>query len=253
MIGMIVVNYEYILILFVIFLGGFARTYFGFGEALVSMPLLALIGLDLHTAISVIGLAGVLVAAFKIFLDFKSIQYQLLIILLVGSAIGVPIGIWILNFANVEYIQIMLGYFLVLYGVYAFSKNVFYKNTQPFILHNKIWGAIAGMISGVLGSLYNSHGVPIVIYATLTRWSVKTLSSTIQAHFLITAIFVVMGQGIGGIWTNQTWFIFSMAVPILICSVIAGKILIKVTSNRSFDTWLYLFIIALGIVLAMPK
>ncbi len=62
-----------------------------------------------------------------------------------------------------------------------------------------------------------------------------------------------MGEGMGGIWTNQTWPIFIIAVPILICSVITGKILMKITSNRSFDTWLYLFIIILGIVLVMPK
>lgn len=56
-----------VLILFAIFLGGLVRTYFGFGEALVSMPLLTLIGLDIHTSVSVIGLAGILVASFNIF------------------------------------------------------------------------------------------------------------------------------------------------------------------------------------------
>ncbi|PUZ34645.1 sulfite exporter TauE/SafE family protein, partial [Staphylococcus cohnii] len=49
-------------ILISIFLGGLVRTYFGFGEALVSMPLLALIGLNLHTSISLVGLAGLTVA-----------------------------------------------------------------------------------------------------------------------------------------------------------------------------------------------
>ncbi|MFQ3906256.1 hypothetical protein ABLV94_13995 [Staphylococcus sp. Mo2-7] len=46
----------FIFILLAIFLGALVRTYFGFGEALISMPLLALIGLDIKTAISLVGI-----------------------------------------------------------------------------------------------------------------------------------------------------------------------------------------------------
>lgn len=55
-----------ILSLLAIFLGGLVRTYFGFGEALISMPLLALIGLETHTTISLVGLAGLFLSLIHI-------------------------------------------------------------------------------------------------------------------------------------------------------------------------------------------
>ena len=99
-------------------------------------------------------------------------------------------------------IAVMIGVLILLMLIMWFKLNTF------------IALIITSMLTGVLGSLYNSHGVPVVIYSTLTGLSVKTLSSTIQVHFLITAILVVIGQGTGDIWTSTTLpFIFlSMSV-----------------------------------------
>jgi hypothetical protein len=50
-----------------------------------------------------------------------------------------------------------------------------------------------------------NHMISINKISTPTGLSVKTLSSTIQVHFLITAILVVIGQGTGDIWTELVW------------------------------------------------
>ncbi|WP_436951236.1 sulfite exporter TauE/SafE family protein [Staphylococcus shinii] len=235
-----------ILSLLAIFLGGLVRTYFGFGEALISMPLLALIGLETHTTISLVGLAGLFVASLNIFSDYRNIKYSVLFIMLAGSLVGIPIGIWILRYFNTDIVQIMLGGFLIIYGTYALSKYFFLNNRIRIVLKSNIWSGITGVVSGTLGSLYNSHGVPVVIYGTLSSWHIKDFRSTIQAHFFLTAIFVVMGQGFGGIWTEQTIPLFLLSLPCLIISVIIGKYLSKLTSYNHFEKWLYLFIIILG-------
>lgn len=235
-----------ILSLFAIFLGGLVRTYFGFGEALISMPLLALIGLETHAAISVVGLAGLFVASLNIFSGYRNIKYNVLFLMLVGSLVGIPIGIWILRYFNTNIVQMMLGGFLIMYGTYSLCKFLFFNNRIRVVLKSNIWSGITGIVSGILGSLYNSHGVPVVIYGTLSRWHIKDFRSTIQAHFFLTAIFVVMGQGFGGIWTEQTMPLFLLSLPCLIISVIIGKYLSKLTSYNHFEKWLYVFIVILG-------
>ncbi|CEF17592.1 hypothetical protein ACWER7_08605 [Staphylococcus xylosus] len=55
-----------------------------------------------------------------------------------------------------------------------------------------------------------------------------------------------MGQGFGGIWTEQTIPLFLLSLPCLIISVIIGKYLSKLTSYNHFEKWLYLFIVILG-------
>ena len=51
-----------IMILLIVALGAFTRTVFGFGEALVTMPLLALIAIDLKAATALTGALGLIVA-----------------------------------------------------------------------------------------------------------------------------------------------------------------------------------------------
>ncbi|ATH59042.1 MULTISPECIES: sulfite exporter TauE/SafE family protein [Staphylococcus] len=238
-----------VFVLIAIFLGGLVRSYFGFGEALISMPLLAIIGLDTHTAISTIGLAGLFVASLNIFYDFKTIKYKVLCKMLIGSLLGIPIGIWCLRHFEAGNVQFMLGIFLILYGIYALARTLYFKNYAHIILKSKIWAFITGIVSGMLGSLYNSHGVPVVIYGTMTRWGIKAFKSTVQAHFLITAIFVVIGQITGGIWTSQTLSLFLLSIPCLIISVMIGKYLSYVTTPHNFEKWIYVFLVLLGILM----
>src|SRR5699024_11773298 len=134
-------------------------TYFGFGEALVSMPLLALIGLNLHTSISLVGLAGLTVASLNIFLDYRNIKIKVLLLMLLGSLLGVPLGILILQHIATSFIQIMLGLFLILYGIYAFGKITFFKNRYNIILKSNIWPSLTGMVFVGVEILYNLHDV----------------------------------------------------------------------------------------------
>ncbi|MDT3978582.1 hypothetical protein QI204_02840 [Staphylococcus saprophyticus] len=130
-------------------------------------------------------------------------------------------------------IAVVIGVLILLMLIMWFKLNTF------------IALIITSMLTGVLGSLYNSHGVPVVIYSTLTGLSVKTLSSTIQAHFLLTAIF----EGTGDIWTSATLPLFFLACPFLLISVLIGKYCKRHTLDYHFDKWLYLFIAFLGLLL----
>ncbi|MEB5701892.1 hypothetical protein MWR26_12690, partial [Staphylococcus saprophyticus] len=66
------------------------RTYFGFGEALVSMPLLTLIGLDIHTSVSVIGLAGILV---RTYFGFGEALVSMPLLTLIGLDIHTSVSV----------------------------------------------------------------------------------------------------------------------------------------------------------------
>lgn len=238
-----------ILILLIIFLGAIIRSYFGFGEALVSMPLLSILGLDLNSSISIIGLAGLAVALIYTTKEFKNINYNALIIMLVSSLIGVPIGIYILNHFDINVIQKLLAIALILYGFSTFFKRIFFKFQNKIELESKLWTVLAGLISGILGSLYNTHGVPIVIYSAMSKYDLKDFKNTIQAHFLLTSIFVVLGQATGNIWTNKTLPIFFISIPLLIIATYLGKHLENKTSNQNFEIWVFLMIAILGILM----
>src|SRR5699024_11947186 len=84
-----------LLIIAAVFIGALVRATFGFGEAVVSMPLLALLPIDLHTSISLIGLAGLTVALFTVISGWHHIDRPILIRLVIGALIGIPVGLWL--------------------------------------------------------------------------------------------------------------------------------------------------------------
>src|SRR5699024_11623397 len=104
------------------------------------------IGIHLHASISLLGLAGLTVASLNILLDYRNIKIKVLLLMLLGSLLGIPLGILILQYIATSFIQIMLGLFLILYGIYASGKITFFKNRYNIILKSNIWPSLTGMI-----------------------------------------------------------------------------------------------------------
>jgi len=238
-----------ILILAVVFIGALVRATFGFGEALVSMPLLALLPIDLHTSISLIGLAGLTVALFTAISGWRYIDRPALVRLVIGALIGIPIGIFLVVKVPASIITLGLGIFLIVYGTYSFVKLLVSKSNINPKLRSKFWSLPVGIASGIMGSAYNSHGVPVVIYGTLRRWEPSRFRGTLQAHFLISGIFIVIGQALGGLWTKDLFVLYGLSLPFVIIATLLGIFLHRRISNQKFERYVFLLIILLGILL----
>lgn len=238
-----------ILIIAAVIIGALIRATFGFGEAVVSMPLLALLSVDLHTSISLVGLAGLTVALFTVVSGWRDVEKPTLIRLVIGALIGIPLGLLLVIKLPASIVTIGLGIFLIVYGSYSFWKISLAKVSQEPKLQAKFWAVPAGIVSGTLGSAYNSHGVPIVVYGTLRRWNPKRFRGTLQAHFLISGIFIVVGQALGGLWTQDLFFLFGLSLPAIIIATLLGIFLHKRISNEKFERYVFLLLVVLGALL----
>lgn len=237
------------LIVAAVFIGALIRATFGFGEAVVSMPLLALLSVDLHTSISLIGLAGLTVALFTVVSGWRDVDKPVLIRLVIGAVLGIPLGLLLVIKLPAILVSIGLGVFLVAYGSYSFWKITLSKVNQNTLLQAKLWTVPAGMVSGILGSAYNSHGVPIVVYGTLRRWEPKRFRGTLQAHFLISGVFIVIGQALGGLWTQDLLFLFGLSLPAVIIAILLGVFLHNRIPNEKFEQYVFLLLVVLGVLL----
>lgn len=167
-----------IMILLIVALGAFIRTVFGFGEALVTMPLLALVAIDLKAATALIGALGLIVAVPAVIRHRQQIDIAVVRRLVIGSLLGVPVGIALMTYVSTTIVLRTLAGFLILYGSYN-RYQLHRHHVQQQHLQSHHWDYLAGIISGVMGSAYNSHGVPVVIYGTLK----KMASSIVKGHF----------------------------------------------------------------------
>ncbi|WP_369964184.1 sulfite exporter TauE/SafE family protein [Mammaliicoccus lentus] len=237
-----------ILVVIAILLGALVRNIFGFGEALVTMPLLSLLNIDFKLSVSIVAIIGILVT-FPVFIKSrKDIDWSIIKRLLIGSIIGAPIGIFIVNWTDEAVIVKCLGIFILVYGL----VNLINQFVKVYQMNKKIpnqFDYIAGTIAGLLGSAYNSHGVPIVIYGTLKKWDIFDLKKISQVHFFITGCFIVTSHGVSGFWSPSLWYLLIIVIPLLVLTLLFGNMISKRIDPKSFIKYVYILLIVFGILM----
>jgi hypothetical protein len=230
-------------IVLIVFVGALARATFGFGEAVMSMPLLALLPIGLPTAASLIGLAGLTVAALSLGRGVSSMDRGAFFRLCVGTAVGIAPGILLLRFVPRATASVVLGLLLVLYGVYSLLPTPVVRAVSPR------WAYPTGALAGALGSAYNFNGVPVVVFGTLRGWAPPVFRGTLQAHFLFSGVLVVGGQALGGLWTAELPELFALSLPAIVVATVAGHRLHARIRPHQFERAVYLLVAALGLIL----
>lgn len=238
-----------VLVVAVVFAGALMRATFGFGEAVISMPLLALLPISLHTSISLIGLAGLTVAGMTLLSGWRQIDRSILIWLSVATLAGIPLGLILVKLAPTGVVTRILGIFLIGYSIYSLIREIITPTTAPSWLRHKGWVFPFGFVAGTLGSAYNLTGIPVVVYATLRRWHPSHFHGTLQAHFLIAGIFVVSGQALGGLWTPDLFLLYGVSLPAIIIATLLGLFLHRHIPTEKFKQYVFFIILALGLLL----
>ncbi|MCQ6557220.1 sulfite exporter TauE/SafE family protein [Paenibacillus mendelii] len=234
-----------------VFVGALMKSMFGFGEAIVSMPLLALLPIPLPTTVSLIGLAGLTVALLTVFGGWKHVERPVLILLAVCTLIGIPGGLVLLQLAPAIVITSGLGIFLIAFGCYSFIKKS--RSIDRPLLHHRGWVLPFGVASGMLGSAYNFNGVPIVVYGTLRQWTPERFRGTLQAHFLISGVLVVGGHALSGLWTFDALILYTYSLPAILAAAALGVYVNKRIPAKRFEHYLFIMIIVLGFLLLVPR
>jgi uncharacterized membrane protein YfcA len=162
----------------VLFISTFIRSAIGFGDALLAMPLLALI-ISLKMATPLVALMSMAISTGIILTDWDKVDLHSAWRLIVASLVGIPFGLILLNLAPEALVKAILGLLLVLYGLY----NLLTPGLP--LLRNENLAYPFGFVAGILGGAYNTNGPPIVIYGrfgagrqtTFVRPSKGTFSS----------------------------------------------------------------------------
>jgi hypothetical protein len=225
-----------------LFLASFVRSTFGFGDALIAMPLLAFF-INIKTAAPIVAFMSSIIAIYILIGNYKKIRFKAIWQLIIFSIIGIPIGILYLEGAAENLIKIILGIVLILFSTYKlFKPDLLNLNTDKY-------GWIAGSIAGILGGAYNTNGPPIIIYGSMRKWKPGEFRAILQGIFFPTNIFIVAGHGIAGNWTNEILTTTLIALPFVIISTILGGILNKKISSERFVRFIYIMLIAIALIM----
>lgn len=236
-------------VVFVVFLGALTRTTFGFGEAVVGMPLLTLLPINLHTSVSLMGLVGLTIASLAVTTGWRHINRMALIPLVFAAFVGIPIGLAMITVVPTKIMTALLGIALITYGIYSLTRHFIISTEKKDRLHHPLWGLLFGFASGVFGSAYNFNGVPVAVYGSLRGWHPNNFRSTMQAYFFITGTLIVAGQGMSGMWSINMIALYLFSLPAMVVAIIVGTILHRKIPTAQFQRYVFFLIASLGVVL----
>ncbi len=231
-----------IIILSIVFVAALTRSTFGFGDALIAMPLLALF-IDIKVATPLMALIAFFIAISILIKNRDKVEFNSVWRLIVASLVGIPIGLWYLDDINENIIKLILGIIILSFAGYNLVKPKLHQ------LKSEKYAWIFGFIAGILGGAYNTNGPPIVIYSSLKKWNPQNFRATLQGYFFTTGILLVISHGIAGNYTNQVLTYFAYCLPVVLLAVIIGAKLNKKIPIIRFHKYIYMILIFLGFML----
>ncbi len=233
---------EFILILAVLFVSTLSRSTFGFGDALIAMPLLALF-VSIKIATPLVALIGLLIAIMIFSRNWRKIKAPGVLQLIISSVVGIPIGLLYLKGTSEDIVKIVLAVVLISFSIYKLYKPELLK------LKSNKFAFPFGIAAGILGGAYNTNGPPIIIYGTMRGWQPQNFRAILQGIFLPTNIFIASGHGLSGFWTQEVLTLFLYSLPVVFVSMLIGSRLNKKIPAENFTRFIYIFLILIGIVL----
>jgi uncharacterized membrane protein YfcA len=231
-------------VLAVIFIATFIRSAFGFGEALVAVPLLSM-RLPILVAAPLAVLVSITVAAAIIAQDWHNVHVRSAGWLVLSTLLGIPLGLVLLKTTDERAIKAALALIII-----AFSLWSLLSRAQPHLRHDsKAWLHSCGFAAGVLGGAYGMNGPPLVLYGSLRRWSAQHFRATLQGYFLPASVIGMIGYVWAGLWTSAVTRYYLLSLPGVIIAIFLGRLLNNRMENDAFLKVIYIGLIAIGIAL----
>lgn len=229
-------------VLAILFVGITVQSTFGFGFALIAMPLLAIL-LDLKTAAPLVALVSSVCSVVIVIESWRNIHLAGAWRLVIGSLAGIPIGLYGLKNMPEEIMQLVLGIVLVVFAVWSLVRP------HMMTLRSERSGYVFGFFAGLLGGAYNVNGPPVVVYGALRRWGPERFRATLQGFFMTSGALVLIGHGAAGLWTNAVVRMWLWAIPPALAAVFLGRFLNRRLPKERFTRWIHVLLLAIATLL----
>ncbi len=229
-------------VLAVLFLATFVRSTIGFGEALVAVPLLALV-LPVEVAAPLSVLVSITVAVIVVIQDWRNIHFRSAGWLVVSTLFGIPLGLLMLKTVPESIVKAILGLFIILFAIYSLVSRT------HRVLPNDRLAPLFGFSAGILGGAYGMNGPPLVIYGVLRRWTPAQFRATLQGYFLIASIGGMVGYAFTGLWTRVVSGYFLVSLPLALIATFLGRLAHRRLSGPRFLLCIYVGLALIGALL----
>jgi len=228
-----------LIVLLILFIAALVRSTFGFGDAIVGMPLLALI-VPMKIATPLMGFMGPTLALPLLVREWRHLHPRSAIRLILATLAGIPVGLFYLRDANERVVTAVLAAVIILFSLYSLFR--------PGLLRLRSDRAALpfGFAAGILGAAYNANGPPVVFYGALRGWKPERFRATLQGYFLPTGAAVAVSQGIAGFWTKPVFWTYVYSLPLVVLAIFIGSKFRRKIPEQKFNRVIYGLLLVVG-------
>jgi uncharacterized membrane protein YfcA len=231
-------------VLLVVFAATVFRSAFGFGEALIAVPLMALF-IPLRVAAPVAVLVSITIAAVVVVQDWRKIHLRSTGWLVGASMFGIPVGLLLLKSSHQKAAKVALAILIVAFAVYSLVG----RKPPQLKDDSRMWLLGCGFAAGVIGGAYGMNGPPLVIYGAMRRWSAQHFRATLQAYFLPASLIGMVGYWAAGLWVTAVTHYYLLCLPVLLPAVWLGRMVNHRLHGDGFLKYVYVGLAGIGVVL----
>jgi uncharacterized membrane protein YfcA len=233
-----------IYILAVVFVATLIRSALGFGEALISVPLLAM-RIPLETAAPLAVMVSITIAALIIIQDWHKVHFQSAGKLLAPTIFGIPLGLVLLTSTHQLFVKLLLALVIIGFALYSLAGAEMPELKQD----SKPWLIVCGFLAGVLGGAYGMNGPPLAMYGTMRRWSAQHFRATLQGYFFPASILGMAGYLWKGLWSHELTYFYLLSLPVTVPAIWLGRVANHRLPQEKFRKFVFGGLVVIGLIL----
>ncbi len=208
----------------------------GFGFALTVVPVFLLV-LDVKDTVvlaSLLAIANLLLLAVRV---WRQVPWRTVIPLLVGSFVGMPLGLAVLLLAPEDALRIGVAVAVIVMAL-AIARGLRIRSQGAA-------GEIAvGVSSGILSTSTSLPGPPVVLYLQGRGLPPERFRAALTMFFLIGTI-ASLGAFVGAdVVSANAWLLAATALPAVVVGNLSGDRLLRFVDPRLFSRLVVLLLIA---------
>jgi len=215
----------------------------GFAFGLVAAAVWLYILTPLATATLIIAF-GLIVQGYAVWKLRHALVWARIAPLVLGAAIGVPLGVFLLAHANPQAMRAGVGAVLVLYAIYALARPAM----KPLGVGTAADVGV-GIANGVLGGATGLAGIVATIWCQLRGWPKDEQRAVFQPVGVATFAMSALWLGGQGAISRDVLWLFALGLPALLAGTWLGLKLYRRLNEAQFRTIVLWLLLASGAVM----
>jgi uncharacterized membrane protein YfcA len=219
----------------------------GIGFGVIAGPVL-LIALNDGSAVQISIILNLLIASILAPSLWQQADRQLLARLLIGLAIGSPVGLLIFLNMDIVFLKAFAGV-AVAYTLFLILRNNRAPSHAPTLATKSTEQISIGALSGIMGASLAMPGPISAAWMSARGFSRETIRATILVMFVFAYVVALALQfGLAGIGTDAMQ-LSAMLVPSTIIGILVGRSLVSRVTEQTFRYLLVIILASTAIIL----